>query len=612
MGHIKTDKATRAQATPVEWLGVGRQIGELANKWSERHDLVGYVGTNAGHGAPACYNPELAEIEVDTQIAFGKMVTPEMVGDLTQRTQQYEFPKATGAIMHEAFHAKFSQWSLPEAQKALKKDEFMALMWLEESRIEAQGLAQMPSARPFLRACAIDIVINDAKEKFAECSNTYSASFFVATVHSRIDAGILDEEDVEELVNLVNDYIGLEVVEKLRAIADEFRAHKMHAVADPMLYDLAREWAKIVREVAEEKGDATPQEDGEAGEGGEGGEAGEGSASSSTAGFIKEMMEALAEASEMVAIANAGDLADQEMQEDWNEQVKAKQNSAKEQKAHQEIGQKVFSKGTHEEGGRTSSYLVEKRKPEQAERVAAVTIAKMLERAKYRERDEMEIASVVPPGRLRTRAIVQSKAMAQRGVVEQVEAWRKTVRKQTDEPTLTVGVMVDISGSMGEAMKPMATTAWVMSEAVRRVQGRSAMVYFGNSVFATLKPGQHLEEVAVWAANDGTEKFDTAFRALDGGLNLLHGRGARLLVVVSDGQYTGTEAHKAQEWVTRCAQAGVGVLWLPFDNGMWARRYGANAKDMMQLVPNTMKPEDAALEIGKAAARAMEAVGRAR
>ena len=604
MGHIKLDKETRAQATPTEWLGVGRQIGELANKWSERDDLVGYVGTNAGHGAPACYNPDLAEIEVDTDIAFGKMVTPEMIGDLTERAQQYEFPKATGAILHEAFHAKYSEWNIPDAQKALKPNEFTALMWLEESRIEAQGMKAMPSARPFLRACAIDIVINDAKEKFAEHSNTMSASFFVATVHSRMDAGILEYEDVSELVELVNDFIGIEVVEKLRAIADEFRAYTMHALADPILYDLAREWAKIVQEVAEEKGEAQSNS-GEGSESGEGAE-GAGEGSGSTPDFVKEMMEALEEAREAVGIGVMGDLADQEQQEDWEEQVKQKHDEQKENHEHRETAQKVFSKGTTERGGRSSSYLVNTRKPEPSERSAAVQVAKMLERAKYRDRDMTEVNSATPPGRLRTRAMVQGRALKERGVVTQVEPWRKTMRKQTDEPTLTVGVMVDISGSMGGAMEPMATTAWVMSEAVKRVQGKSAMVYYGNDVFATLKPNQHLTDVSVWAATDGTEKFEKAFQALDGGLNLLHGRGARLLVVVSDGHYTHDESRNARKWMHRCAEAGVGVLWLPFDDGHFIKRYGDN----VVVVPNTMKPADASVEIGKAAARALEGASK--
>lgn len=35
---------TRAEATPKEWLGIGRDVGQLANKWSLREDLVAYVG----------------------------------------------------------------------------------------------------------------------------------------------------------------------------------------------------------------------------------------------------------------------------------------------------------------------------------------------------------------------------------------------------------------------------------------------------------------------------------------------------------------------------------------------------------------------------------------
>jgi hypothetical protein len=73
MAHL-SNSATRAENTPAEWLGVGKAVGELANKWSGRYDLVGYVGTNAGHGAPACYNPSLAEIEVDTAIALRRQV----------------------------------------------------------------------------------------------------------------------------------------------------------------------------------------------------------------------------------------------------------------------------------------------------------------------------------------------------------------------------------------------------------------------------------------------------------------------------------------------------------------------------------------------------------
>ena len=190
----------------------------------------------------------------------------------------------------------------------------------------------------------------------------------------------------------------------------------------------------------------------------------------------------------------------------------------------------------------------------------------------------------------------------------QAEAWRRKARKHTDEPTLTIGVMVDISGSMGSAMEPMGTTAWVMSEAGRRVQARTAMVYYGAGVFPTLKPGEHLKDVHIYTAPDSTEKFDEAFCAMDGSLNLLYGTGARLLVIVSDGCYTGVEAARARHWMKRCAEEGVAVLWLPFDDGRGVD--GIVRKGDAQIVRGHLDPAAAATQIGKAAAEALSQIGR--
>jgi len=127
-------------------------------------------------------------------------------------------------------------------------------------------------------------------------------------------------------------------------------------------------------------------------------------------------------------------------------------------------------------------------------------------------------------------------------------------------------------------------------------------------VFATLKPGQHLSEVNTYTACDHTEKFDKAFRALDGGLNLLNGSGARLLVVVSDGQYTHDEQMKARKWVTQCADAGVAILWLPFDEGYYAKEIAKHGN--AAVMSGVLDPVKAANEIGREAARVLTSVGR--
>lgn len=608
MGHYKTG-ATRAEATDPKWLPIGRQIAELANTWAERYDIVAYVGPGAGGPAPACFIPASAELEVNVDVAFGFGVEPSDI-DLTTRSGRYEFPKAVGATAHEAFHAKHSTWDMKAAHAELARDEYEALILLEESRIEKRGLDANPRLLPFLRACAMEIVIADAAETFAGMSNTQAAAQLVGLVYARVDAGILDLMDVTEVTDLLDDYLGLDVIAALRKIAIAAQAHADDANAVPM-YDLAREWAALVRDVAEEKGDLDPEggagmpnPDGEPSEGeGEG----EGSGASE---FVKALTEAMDEAAANVAISNGEALDDAEVAEKYEEIVKDRAEEAKEVKDSEKVATSVFgAKSTGGGTGGSGSTLIDERAPLAEERIAANVVARMLEKAKYRERDITTIRTEVPGGRLRPRAVVQGAAMKAAGVRNvKVEPWERKVRRQTDEPTLTVGVMVDISGSMGDAMMPMATTAYVLSEATRRVQGKGAMVYYGNDVFPTLRKGEHLDKVRVFTAPDGTEKFDRAFRAINGELSLLHGDGARLLVIVSDGCYTRDESAAAKRWMKRCAEEGVAVVWLPFDG------HAHDAKDKAgqhgTVLAGRFSPTEAAVQIGKACADALTKAGQ--
>jgi hypothetical protein len=596
MKHLSFSEQ-RAGTTPAEWLPVGSSIGRFVNSWAERDDLVVFVGDGAGGGFAASYNPVLAEVDVNVESAFGKATKPEMVGDFTERDTQYDFPKATGSIIHEAFHARYSRYLLADAAKVLTEDEHHALILLEEGRIEAIGVKESPRSLVFLRASAMELIIHDAIEGLEQHGlNVETAANLVALVSGRIEAGILKESEVDALITPVREFLGDAVMDALVNIIRRAQSHYDHANPLP-LYNLAREWAKIIRETQEEKGEE-PSKSGD-GSGSEG-EMGE---------MLEALLDALEAATEEMESKSFGELSEQERTEDWSEQVKKRSDASKRREQSAKEAKEVFGRGTGPVAdSRTSSTLKETRQPSSKERIAAVTVGNLLERAKYRDRSETEIRSTLPPGRLRTRAMVQGAAMKSRGIQSQVEPWRRTVRKQTDDPTLNVGILVDISGSMGSAMEPMATTAWVLSEAVRRVQGRAAMVYFGTGVFATLKAGEHLKQVNVYTAPDGTERFDQAFRALDGSLRLIDGDGARLLVVVSDGYYTTDERQKAQQHVAECARNGVGVLWMPFSRGTYANHIvGNNGK----VLDGEFDPADAASLIGRAAAEALSRVVRA-
>jgi hypothetical protein len=628
MAHIILGEKSRFDKTPKGWLKIGSQINDLVNEWSCRSDIVTFVGDGAGHGSPACYIPAIAEMEVDVTLAFGEGTDPMFVGDLSKRAVQFDYPVAMGAVMHEAFHAKHSKFDLLEVSKI--KDRFISglITWFEETRIEARAVKALPKNRAFIRACALRLVIGDLKddEDFSARGIQAFSQLMLLTL-ARVDSDSLDPEDVKIVHDAALTLFGEEVLAKLRSVWVRAQAHKIDTDYAP-LQKLAEEWVKILEDSGQDTKDPDSIPDwlkelleqmmGEGSEPGDGdGEEGEGSGSGEGEpsegegkGSGGSLLDKMADGTETDAQSEANAQAVTEVLEAKAEKMA---EAAAEAKTHKDTAAKVFGRGTGPAGFTTSSRLCEERMPNAKERSAAVALSKLLEKARYRDRVVVKRTSVIPPGRLNARRALAAAEQKSRGAEVTSEAWSRKQRKHTEDPTLKIGVMCDISGSMGMAMEPMASTAWILSEATRRVQGQCAMVYYGNDVFPTLKPGQHLDKVHVYTAPDGTERFDKAFKALDGTVNLLNSTGARLLVIVSDLYYTGGEVERLMYWMRRCRDAGVAVVIIPFD-------YEDNARDVVkrskvggiEMVPHKLTKDivGAAKAIGTAAVRQLEAVSQ--
>jgi hypothetical protein len=590
MSHFTVGEGIE-KTTPSEWLKVGSQIGTLVNEWSERDDLIVYVGEKAGvaKGAPAIFNPTSAEIEVNTPIAFG-FATPDDVGDMNERRQQFEFPRASGAIFHEALHARYSTWDLSRAARELSTNVCGALHLLEESRIESLGVRVLPENKSFLRACALEIVLGDIKDgDLDEMNTTRQAAHMAALTMARVDAGVLAPDDIEPITVVIHRVLSTDMIADLSAIWREF--HTLNSdYHEVRMYELAEKWEQTVKDAVKENGEEESNEPSD---------------------FLSDLSDAIKEAADSATVGANQQGEVQQKQEEYRDSADKSRNKADEMKKHGKLASEVFSKGSTPSDAGSRSYVTEKRKPTSEERSSAVKISQALEKAKYHDRVRTEAKSATPPGRLRTRALVQGAAYKERGVMIETEPFNRVQRTHTEDPNLTIGVMVDISGSMYDAMQPMASAAWILSEATRRVQGKVAMVYYGNGVFPTLKAGQHLSEVSVYSANDSTEEFEDGFQALDGALTLLHGSGARLLVIVSDGEYRSDQRNKAKKWIKRCAQAGVGVLWVGAGNYASTGKHYCNNRESV-YTPLGKSATDAASAIGIAAATALTKAGEVR
>ena len=222
MAHIAYDKKNFTNDVSPEWLLIGKQIGDLTNKWSDRTDIVAFIGKGAGQGAPACFKPAVAEVEVNIEIAFHKGVKASEINDLRIRKNQYDYPKAIGAIYHEAFHARFTRYSLLAAYETLNRDENEALHLLEEARIENFGIKALPKSRNFIRPMVMEIVLGETITDMEKATGTKVLANLLALVYSRVDLEILDEKEVKPILDKIVLELGEARVEHMRAIARKF------------------------------------------------------------------------------------------------------------------------------------------------------------------------------------------------------------------------------------------------------------------------------------------------------------------------------------------------------------------------------------------------------
>tara|TARA_B110000483_G_scaffold128812_1_gene154485 strand:+ start:1900 stop:3714 length:1815 start_codon:yes stop_codon:yes gene_type:complete len=553
MGHYKPYKriAERTSETPQEWLKRCAEMGKLVRTWSDRQDLVVYGGEDTASGkAVAAFYADSAEIEVNVGKVF-RGANPEFVGSLLETANQLDNPEAIGILFHEACHAKHSaNWDMGKLQ-AQDPAVARAFMLLEEARIETRGVLENPDMAKFLKLSSLNFVLEGVTEASVRgMSEVWATAQTLALTVGRIRVGIISKHDIAGVVETIEEVLGKELFDNLSKVVFDFQGISPNQMNKGI--ELSTKWVELLRE-------ADPEGEGDqSSEGGEAGESGEGEAGG--AGELSELGEALAE-----MIAESQELMEslaERMREIEEQKSEAEQRreTAQNRAERKATARQVFDKNHDRVGGFTNSKITESRKPTPEERIMAVSLGQALDKAKYRERSSTEFYSNEPTGRLSVRKAIQNKALEARGVMGTNPAWRKKSRKHTDDPTLKLGIMVDVSGSMMNAMQAMGQTAWILSEAGRRIQAKTAMVYFGQSVFPTLRVGERLDSVNVYSAHDSTEEFGKAWDSLDGALGLTEIDGVRMLVIVSDGQYRPDQFDLAIRALRECKASGVTAL----------------------------------------------------
>lgn len=523
--------------------------------------------------APAWFSPATRTVSINAAFAL-QGDDPGVVNPLTPEGRR-KHPHIVGLGCHEASHVRFTHWG-EEWQEVLAKEspsvrEIATV--LEEPRIEKRYLSVRPQDRGYLRAQSILIDTSQfsppSEEERAAMEEEgwvdgWRAGVLSILTLARGDAGVLEPEDLTNPRRVLSLVLG-DTLDRLEPLWRE--ALDLDDGDVEGLIDVARRWVEEVGEKPQGLNaiivcPGEPPEDPEFADDLLDGQP-EGDAMILAGGgdLLSDLMESLTEEieHEIEVEAQAQEQAEAKEQEEKTTREQESKD-AKDQAKAQKKAQDFFSDPN---GGSKKLNMAkegERREATDAERQLAVRLAREIKRARFRERDKITTLSERPPGRLQGREAMLYSAQRSMRMQTTARPFRDRMSRYTEEPPLALGVMTDISGSM-TAFTPFATAfSWASAQAVKGV-GRAVSVAYDTRVTVLNAPGENPQKPYPLTASGAGEDWKTAFAIVDGALNLSTGRGARLLFVLSDGEYAPMQAKAARADIQRLERGGAKVIW---------------------------------------------------
>lgn len=543
--------------TPVSWLGVTSSMtGQLQKSgMTTRDDLIVQIidetVENADKYPIAWHVPATSDIVLNATKIKGmdriKSMSKRELDDYceTRLSGRYgvktggssidsdhrnevekAFARVTGVLAHEAAHSKWSHFILEPWYNECSPQIKAVIDNLDEVRIESLQAEFRDVFRQCMRASS-RMLLPSAEEmkELADNKGSVSIPGFAGTAAltlGRADRGILLDFEVKELFHLTEDVVGVDRVASMREIWCDF-AEIDDDDAERDMPALAQKWLDLFPE--EEEAVELP-------------------------GLIGMIIAATGAAGEAAEI--------------WNDLEAGADRTPEDMLDATDEAEKVFQKNKSHGYSRGKRGSTSKRPPTAAEKTHSLKLARELEKLQLRARSEVKKTSAAPPGKLHSRAALTMSADRAAGRMTNAKPWSKTIRKHNDSPPLNVGVITDVSGSMKWAEELVASFSYIVTRAVRHVNGKSAAAVFGEVAQPIIGTGDKLEQVTVRKANDGSEAFNSACAAVVGQLRLDDLKnGARILFVVSDGAFVAHGEPEAKEkWVKYLLKTGCIIVWV--------------------------------------------------
>ncbi len=197
-----------------------------------RRDLTVVVAPGAGGGAPACFYPDHARVEVDA-VHIGDPT----VADPRRAAHKSAAPVAYGLLIHEGGHAAHTRWQTPPGTPAVVAD--VALL-LEESRAEGRQRTRRRGDRRWLRHAVTSLLHVDD----APVDDAWHAGQVAGLLLARVDARIITHKDARTARAAVTTVLGRKRLAALREIWRQ--AHTTADTDADTMIELAWRWCRLL------------------------------------------------------------------------------------------------------------------------------------------------------------------------------------------------------------------------------------------------------------------------------------------------------------------------------------------------------------------------------
>lgn len=552
-----------------EWLRLSHLLTLEIDEIADRDDLLVKIDPDAGYDDAAYHNGELqrdhngqplgqqhpgitflhdAIIEINASYIPDDVLPVSMRPEFRKDRERY--PLIWGILTHEGAHAHYSHWVETADEMKLTGEPALhlgAAILLEETRIEKKQIDFRPQDQIWLQAwgthsAAVDFTAalqQYQEEHPGEPLPKHVIGRAAALVLARVDAGSVTPDDNTRLVQqLVDDIFG-EDAQELQRIW--LQAQNTGDYDTGKMLDLGRRWYEITGDSGAENHIVIIIDDDD----------------------DSPLGQALRDIARD-SLREANGEAERERRENrHNKIIRGKQQEGAATQEARKIAQNVFGAG---QGDCKSNPVTGYRDPTPQEMSLARLTKRRLLAAYVPERAVTKVTRPLPPGRLSTRVAQQLDAQHRTGSLPTAEPFTYKDRQHVTTPPLKVGIIQDVSSSQSGAAAAAASGAWSLAKATRMItDAQVAMVSFGDSVQPIINPRKKLGGVPILKTPYGTSHFVETLKAVEGQLDLTRPGAARLVVVLTDGEFDRYDLNHRDPALKRLTDHGVKILWVVTD-----------------------------------------------